>query len=79
MRIKPIHQLILKSVGSTEETTFNEFCQALQTDKPSEKSQWRELFQAIDQMEKEELIEVERTNGKIDTLILTPSGAMLAR
>jgi hypothetical protein len=66
---------LLKAISSTEPSTFNEFCNALETDMPSEKSQWRELFIALEELEKQGLVEVDRTNGKIDTLMLTEAGA----
>lgn len=67
--------ILLRAIGSTEATTFRELCAALKENKPNEKREWRELFIAIEHAEASGLIEVERTNGKIDVLILTPEGA----
>lgn len=70
---------LLGHIGSTEETTFNELCRALGDDCPREKSGWRELFQRINDLERQCYIEVSRLNGKIDGIILTESGANLVR
>lgn len=69
----------LSLIGSTEGTTFNELCAALGDDCPSEKSEWRELFERIRDLERQCYIEVSRTQGKIDSLMLTESGAGLIR
>lgn len=70
---------LLGHIGSTEETTFNELCRALGDDCPGEKSEWRKLFQRINDLERQCYIEVSRLNGKIDGIILTESGANLIR
>jgi DNA-binding MarR family transcriptional regulator len=44
-----------------------------------DKAAWRELFQALESLEKMELVTIERANGRIDTLMLTSVGAELAR
>lgn len=69
----------LSLIASTEETTFNELCTALGDDCPHETSGWRDLFQQIRELESQGYIEVTRTAGKIDGLMLTESGAGLIR
>lgn len=71
----------LSLIASTEETTFNELCSALRDDcpEPGDKSGWRDLFQKIRDLERQSYIEVTRTQGKIDGLMLTESGAGLIR
>lgn len=70
---------LLGHIGSTEETTFNELCRALGDDCPREKSEWRELFNRINDLERQCYIEVSRLGGKIDGIILTEAGANLIR
>ena len=69
----------LSLIGSTESTSFGELCSAMGDDCPSEKSEWRALFQRIRDLERESYIEVSRTAGKIDSLLLTEAGANLVR
>lgn len=66
---------ILMCIGSTEETSFSEFCQALAGDCPDGKDEWREMFQTLRRLEGEGLIEVSKLDGKIDGMILTEVGA----
>lgn len=68
---------LLKSIGSTEESSFNEICQALGDDCPEKGDSvaWGELFRLIDSAEKSGLIEVSRTNRRTDSAILTEAGA----
>ena len=67
---------VLEATPSTEPSSFNEFCRALGSDCPErgERDDWAELFDCIKAAENLDLIEVERVNGKIDTLILTEAG-----
>lgn len=69
----------LSLIGSTECTTFNEMCSALGDDCPSEKSEWAALFTRIRDLERQCYIEVTRTAGKIDGLILSESGRAMIR
>lgn len=69
----------LSLIGSTEETTFNELCSALGDDCPDNKYAWRDLFAHIRDLERQSYIEVTRTQGKIDGIQLTESGASLIR
>lgn len=66
---------ILSAIGSTEETSFNEFCQALADDCPDNKDEWREMFQTLRRLENEGFIEVSKLDRKIDGLILSEAGA----
>lgn len=69
----------LSLIGSTEESSFNELCSALGDERPSEKSEWRELFVKIERLEREGYLGVVRANGKIDGLLLSETGAALIR
>lgn len=70
---------LLSLIASTEELSFNELCTALGDDCPDSKDGWRDLFQKIRDLERQCYIEVTRTAGKIDGLMLTESGAALIR
>ncbi len=76
-----VHNLkILAAISSTEPSSFNEFLRGYD-DAPErgDKGAWSELFQDLETLESQGLIEVERVSGKIDTLILTDEGADLVR
>lgn len=66
----------LNCIGSTEETTFGELCQALGDDCPEkgDRQGWASLFKTIKDAERAGLIEVSRSEGGIDGIILTPDG-----
>lgn len=70
---------ILKAIGSTEVSTFEEFLAGLEHEVPAknEKREWWVLFTTLERLQTEGLIEVERAGEKnrIETLILTESGA----
>jgi hypothetical protein len=66
---------VLAAIGSTEETSFNEFCQALADGCPDGRDEWREMFARLRRLENEGLIEVSKLDGKIDGLILSEAGA----
>ncbi|MCI0488959.1 MAG: hypothetical protein L0229_20395 [Blastocatellia bacterium] len=71
---------VLSAIGSTEPSSFSEFCRGLEDcPEPGDRAVWRELLGFIGRGEREGLIEVERTKGMIDTLILTEAGAALVR
>lgn len=70
---------LLGHIGNTEETTFNELCRALADDCPTNKSEWRELFEMIREMEGDGYLPVFRTRNVIDGIILTEAGAGLIR
>lgn len=67
---------ILAAIGSTEATTFSEFCHAY-ADCPEkgEREAWRELFDALRELERDGLAEVERAGRNIQSLMLTDAGA----
>lgn len=69
---------ILCAISSTEPSTFNEFLNDL-GDKPEDRAEWRALFLTLESLEEQELVTIQRTRGKIDTLILTDLGAERAR
>lgn len=66
---------ILRACPSTEPATFGEFLRGL-PDPPErgEREEWAALFRQIEYAEELGLIEVERTHGKIDSLMLTQDG-----
>ncbi len=70
-------QIILSAIGSTEETSFGEFCSALAGDCPEsgDREGWREVFNSLGSLEQQGFIEVARTDRKIDSVILTEAGA----
>lgn len=74
-------ETILAAIGSTEETSFNEFCRALGGDCPEsgDKDGWREVFDHLRVLERHGFIEVSRVEGKIDSMILTEAGANRVR
>lgn len=67
---------LLSSIGSTEPSTFNEMCHGLEGDCPEkgDSAAWGELFETIRGAETLGLIKVDRVGGRIDSLILTPTG-----
>ena len=67
---------LLAAIGSTEESSFGEMCNALGDDCPDkgDKTAWHTLFNMINIAEEEELVEVHRNGTKIDGLILTEAG-----
>ena len=66
---------VLSAIGSTSETSFSEFCQALEGDCPEGKDEWREIFQTLRRLGDEGLIEVSRDGNRIEGMILTEAGA----
>ena len=67
---------ILAAIGSTEPSTFSEFCRAYK-DCPAkgDTSAWRELFATLEWLEHQKLVVVEREERRIESLILTDEGA----
>lgn len=72
---------VLNAVSSTEASTFSEFCRGLGGDCPErgDKEAWADLFDTVNAAETLNLVEVERSNGRIETLILTDTGAERVR
>ena len=68
-------EIILSAIGSQEPSTFSEFCSALDDNCPEEKSEWAKLFRALEELQRHGFVEIEKTGGKVDTLILTEAGA----
>jgi predicted transcriptional regulator len=76
-----VHNIkILRAIPSTEPATFNEFLRGYD-DAPErgDKSGWSELFQDLETLESQGLVEIERNNGRIDTLMLTAEGVDTVR
>jgi hypothetical protein len=67
---------ILAAIGSTEPSSFSEFCRSLK-DCPAkgDTAAWRELFAALEWLEHQKLIVIERSGRSIESLILTEDGA----
>lgn len=70
---------LLAAIGSQGPSDFNELCRGLGGDVPQSTGEWAELFRLIEQAERDDLVEVSRIEVdkrmRIDTIILTPSGA----
>lgn len=76
-----VHNItMLAAIPSTEPATFNEFLRGYD-DRPErdDKRGWAEMFTDLETLESQGLIEIDRTNGRIDTLMLTAEGADLVR
>jgi predicted transcriptional regulator len=71
---------MLSAIPSTEPASFNEFLRGYD-DRPErgDKSGWAELFTDLETLESQGLVEIERVNGRIDTLMLTVEGADVVR
>ncbi len=71
---------VLAAIGSTEPSTFNEFCRELK-DCPSrgDKDAWRELFATLEWLEHQGFVKIERAGRSIESLILTDDGAARVR
>jgi hypothetical protein len=67
---------ILAAIGSTEPSSFSEFCRALK-DCPAkgDTAAWREVFATLEWLEHQKLVIVERNGRSIESLILTEAGA----
>lgn len=71
---------ILSAIGSTDETTFGEFCSALDgCPESGDRAGWREVFNQLRILEQHGFIEISRTGNKIDSMILTEAGANRVR
>ena len=68
--------VILAAIGSTESSTFSEFCRALK-DCPAkgDTAGWREVFETLNDLERQGLVVIEREERRIESLILTDAGA----
>jgi hypothetical protein len=67
---------ILSAIGSTEPSTFGEFCSALKDcPEKGDREAWAEIFGLLKEAEELGLVEVERTGKLIDSLVLTDVGA----
>lgn len=71
---------MLAAIPSTEPATFNEFLRGYD-DRPErdDKRGWAEMFQDLETLESQGLVEIDRMNGRIDTLMLTAEGVDLVR
>lgn len=69
----------LMLIPSTEPATFSELCASLGGDCPEDKDGWRELFARVKSLEQDGYVEVERTNGKLEGIQLSASGAAMIR
>lgn len=75
-------ETLLNAIGSQEESTFGEICNALGDDRPErgDKDGWREFFDLIRKAKNAGLIETfENKEGKFEAAILTEAGAAKVR
>jgi DNA-binding MarR family transcriptional regulator len=72
-------ETVLAAIGYSEETTFGEFCTALAGDCPENREEWRDLFSLLQGLERRGFVEIDKLNGRIDTLTLTDAGASRVR
>lgn len=72
---------LLRAIPSTEPTDFREFLNCLGIDAPArgDHAGYAELFEELRALEALGLVEVERTGGSIESLMLTPLGAERVR
>lgn len=68
--------VVLAAIGSTEPSSFSEFCRALK-DCPmkGDREGWREVFATLEWLEHQGLVTIERSGRSIESLILTDAGA----
>lgn len=73
---------VLQAIPVTEPADFREFLRGL-PDIPSkgDRDAWRDLFETLEGLEADGLVEVERANagGAIESLILTEEGKEMVR
>lgn len=71
------NNIILAAIGSTEPSKFSEFCYALEKYCPEreDKKAWADLFRTLELLTTEQMVRVERKNGRITELQLTKKGA----
>jgi len=68
--------IVLAAIGSTEPSTFNEFCRALKgCPAKGDREGWREVFATLECLEHQRLVIIEREERRIESLILTDAGA----
>jgi hypothetical protein len=74
-------ECVLSAIGSTEASSFSEFCEALGGDCPArgDKASWRELFQTLRGLEEAGCVVIERDDRSIRSLLLTQAGANRVR
>ncbi|MGH8597515.1 MAG: hypothetical protein ACREXT_12730, partial [Gammaproteobacteria bacterium] len=72
---------LLSAIGSTEPSTFYEFCSALKDDCPEkgDRDAWRELFGSLELAARHGFLDIERTEKSIESLQLTAAGANRVR
>jgi hypothetical protein len=68
--------VVLAAIGSTEPSTFNEFCRSLKDcPRKGDTAGWREVFATLERVEHQGLVVIEREERRIESLILTHAGA----
>lgn len=65
---------LLGAISSEEPSTFKEFLNGLNGDVPDDRSEWKDLFTELRELEAADLVEISRANDRIDTLQLTEAG-----
>ena len=67
---------VLAAIGSTESSSFNEFCRSLKDcPRKGDTAGWREVFATLEYLEHQGLVAIERDGRSIESLILTDAGA----
>lgn len=70
---------LLSIVGSTEPSTFFEFCNGLRNidliPEKGDKVGWSQLFRCVNDLERREYVTVKRLKGRIESIQLTQKGA----
>ena len=71
---------ILEAIPSTEPCSFSEFCNDY-PDTPSkgERSEWAGLFGRLSELERDDLLRIERDGRNIQEMQLTEAGAQWVR
>lgn len=68
--------IVLAAIGSTEPSSFSEFCRSLKDClMKGDTAGWREVFAALEWLEHQGLVVIERNGRSIESLILTGDGA----
>ncbi len=67
---------VLAAIGSTEASTFPEFCRGLASRPPKgDRDGWREVFASLERLQHQGLLTLTRNGRDVESLRLTPAGA----
>lgn len=71
---------LLRAIPSTEPASFGELLDALGSDKPTSREEYREMFVLLELADSQGLVEVDREDvAQINTVQLTEAGAARVR